>query len=191
MATSLTRFQFLWRVPPTVTEAISMTTHTLFIYEGPDWCLEELQTESGAVLRSWSYELVETGNDEEGGCVYWREIVSRSQDWVGSCLLRTVQLPCQLMKEDEKGVWVRMGGWDRVQWHTRDCAAAAAWRLLPAATAAATATATSTAKVATARPTATTAAAKPFRSNYKSSRGAVGAAAPAANSCLIRIPCSF
>jgi hypothetical protein len=108
--------------------------HTLFVYEGPDWCLEELQNPAGTVVRCWSYEILETGTTPCG--TLFREVHLRPRDWVGSCLLRTLQIPCRILKEDEKGVWLQAGGWNRLQWNSMEFAAAEAWRLQPAAAAA-------------------------------------------------------
>lgn len=165
---STSRFQFLWPATPPRSDKV---THTLFVHEGPDWCLEELQTGSGAVLRSWSYEILEASIVEGD---LFREIVPRSHDWVGSCLLRTLQIPCQIMKEDEKGVWMRIGKWDRVLWSSDDRAAAKRWLLQEAAAAAAANAATA----ATATATATK-----HKGPYRHP-----AAAAAAIPCRIRLP---
>jgi hypothetical protein len=118
------QFQFL---TPVALDAVGALTHTLFVYEGPDWCLEELQNPAGTVVRCWSYEILETGRTDDG--VLFREVHPRPRDWVGSCLLRTLQVPCRILKEDEKGVWLQLGGWNRLQWNSIEFAAAETWRL--------------------------------------------------------------
>lgn len=120
-------------ITPRLASGAAAPQHTLFVYEGPDWCLEEVRTEAGALLHCWSYELVEVEQDAAGSLR--REIIPRGRDWIGSCLLRTLQVPCEILKVDEKGVWMRLGAWERLQWATGDKAAAEAWaagRAVPA-----------------------------------------------------------
>ena len=114
--------QFIW---PTTTALPSPAPYTLIVYEGADWCLEELQNPAGTVERSWSYELLDVEQTGDGGIC--RTILPRGRDWVGSCLLRTLEVPCQILKMDEKGIWMRLGGWERLQWHAADRVAAEAW----------------------------------------------------------------
>jgi hypothetical protein len=125
------QFQFL---TPATMDSAGALMHTLFVYEGPDWCLEELQNPAGTVVRCWSYEILETGTTPCG--TLFREVHPRPRDWVGSCLLRTLQIPCMILKGDEKGVWLQAGGWNRLQWNSMEFAAAEAWRLQPPAAAA-------------------------------------------------------
>lgn len=121
-----TEYQFVWPA----TTPLTTPTHTLFVCEGPDWCLEELRNAAGTVVRSWSYEIVNVESDEQG---LVREVLLRGHDWVGSCLLRTLQVPCSIRKEDEKGVWLHLGAWERVQWPSAEKDAAMAWRTAAAA----------------------------------------------------------
>lgn len=140
-------------------------THTLSVYEGPDWCLEELQTFAGTIIHCWSYEIVELNQLGDGSLV--REIAMKPHDWVGSCLLRTLQVPCRLQKVDGGGVWLQTTGWDRLQRPSQDRAAAEAWRVAPAGEVVA---ATAQRVVAT----VAAAAGKPERGVESSSRGRGG-----------------
>ena len=52
--TMVSHFQFL----EPVGDGEFSPTHTLFVYEGPDWCLHELQDSAGSAIRCWSYEIL-------------------------------------------------------------------------------------------------------------------------------------
>lgn len=110
------RSVFLRTVPPTEVVAAPFT-HSLFVYRGPDWCLQELQNSAGETVRSWSYEIEQQSATETPvGEVLHLQVTQRGKDWVGSCLLETGEYPCRLCKEDEKGCVLQFGGWEQILW---------------------------------------------------------------------------
>lgn len=74
---------------------------TICIYSGSNWVLEE-------GLRSYKY----IGQTSFGNVIMFR-IENMPTNWVGSDLLEMNQVPYELMKHDNNGIFEQLGEWFR------------------------------------------------------------------------------
>ena len=95
----------------TTTTVLYMKSHstrtpstTLTIHQGSTWFIDDTET---------SYEILEQGRIGDWMC---QRVVQRPDSWTGSEFIGSVTVLGEVMKEDSKGRWIRLGAWDRIHW---------------------------------------------------------------------------
>jgi len=96
----------------TVTTILYMKSHssrtpstTLTVHQGSTWFIDDTDT---------SYEILEQGRIGDWIC---QRVVQRPDSWTGSEFIGTTTVPGELIKEDKRGRWIRLGAWDKLHWY--------------------------------------------------------------------------
>lgn len=77
---------------------------TMTVHQGPTWCIDDTGT---------SYEILEQGRIGAWIC---QRVIQRPDSWTGSEFIGSITVPGELIKEDAKGRWIRIGAWDQIHW---------------------------------------------------------------------------
>ena len=77
---------------------------TLTVHQGSTWFIDDTDT---------SYEILEQGRIGDWIC---QQVIRRPDSWTGSEFISSVTVPGELIKEDSKGRWIRLGAWDQIHW---------------------------------------------------------------------------
>jgi hypothetical protein len=99
MATATTETVLYMKSYSTRTPSTTLTFH-----QGATWCIDDIDT---------SYEILEQGRIGAWIC---QRVVRRPDSWTGSEFIGSVTVPGEVVKEDTKGRWIRLGVWDRIHW---------------------------------------------------------------------------
>ena len=77
---------------------------TITVHQGSTWYIDDTDT---------SYEILEQGRIGDWMC---QRVIQRPDSWTGSEFIVSMTVPGEVIKEDQRGRWIRLGVWDQIHW---------------------------------------------------------------------------
>jgi hypothetical protein len=80
------------------------TDRSVTFEQGSNWFIDDLED---------SYAILEQGQVGPWVC---QRVEKRPQSWTGPEYIGSETAPMRVIKEDERGRWIRVGAWHRIHW---------------------------------------------------------------------------